>query len=274
MAYHIKKTEGNKLISFHSLCTILTFIFMLLLICPLLPGESEAKAQDNADGRKADFLFRKPRVYFNIHSGIFFPEADSDIFKMVTRELTLEKSDFITWNIGADFGCSVHKRIDLVFSLDHSKSNKTSEFREYVGEDELPITQSTTFSQYLHTAGIKFLIIPRGRQIGRFSWHPNPVIPYLSGGAGKIWYRFCQHGDFVDDDTLEIFPAFLKTSGKTYIGYLGSGVEFNIIKATYINLDFRYYLDHRDNDFKGDFVGFDPIELGGFRANAGIQWHF
>jgi len=76
----------------------------------------------------------------------------------------------------------------------------------------------------------------------------------------------------VDFSTLEIFSANLDSSGGVFTGYLGCGTEINISKSTFINLDFRYYL--ADDDLRGDFVGFDPIELGGFRLTTGIQWHF
>jgi hypothetical protein len=252
--------------------TVSAFVFMLLFLYTFLPGGNEAIAQGNPGGVKADFLFEKPTKYFGFRFGIFSPEADSDLFDMVTEELTLKKGDFRAWDFGMELGFVLHDRIDLVFNFDHASESKRSEFRDYVDGQGLPITQSTRFSHMPLTAGIKYLLVPRGRQIGQYSWHPSSIVPYVSGGGGLLWYEFKQHGDFVDSETLEIFPAYLKSSGDTFTYYLGCGTDFNIAKSTSINLDFRYYWG--DDDLDGDFVGFDPIELGGYRLTAGIQWHF
>ena len=270
MKYHSKQSENRYRTSFRKLY-ILTFIFMLLYLYSMLPGVSEANAQ-NDEEIKSDFLFQKPKKYLGFRVGIFSPEADSGIFDMITEELTLEKNDFRTWDLGVDLGFSVSKRFDLVFSLDYSTKTENSEFRDYVDEDGFSITQSTKFSQTPLTAGIKYLIIPRGREIGQYSWLPSPVVPYLSAGAGILWYEFKQHGDFVDFQDLGIFSATLKSSGGPFTCYLGAGTEINIFKATNLNLDFRYYW--ADDDMDSDFQGFDPIELGGYRITAGIQWHF
>ncbi len=272
MTHHFKKSENKGSLSFHCQCIILIFIFMLLFLCPLLPGWSKANAQDSTGETKADFLFHKPKKYLGFRIGLFSPEADSDLFDMITEELTLEKSDFQTWDLGVDLGFSVYERFDLILSFDYSEKTKNSEFRDYVDEQELPITQSTKFSQTPLTAGIKYLLIPRGRQISQYSWLPSLIVPYISGGGGILWYEFRQHGDFVDYETMEIFTATLKSSGGVLTGYLGCGTDINIFRSAYLNLDFRYFW--ADDDLDNDFVGFDPIDLDGYRLTAGIQWHF
>lgn len=274
MTYHSNKPECQNSISFNYLCTILVFIFMVLYLCLLLPGVSEVRAQENKDEMEADFLFQEPKKYLGFRIGIFSPEADSGLFDKITEELTLSKSDFRSWDFGIDFGFNVHKRIDLVFSLDFSEQTKRSEFRDWVDELDLPITQSTKFSQRPLTAGIKYLIIPRGRKIGQYAWLPSPIVPYVSGGAGILHYEFRQNGDFIrfDTDPPRIVSGSLGTSDSPFAWYLGGGTEIHIFKYTYFNLDFRYYW--ADDKLDSSFGGFDPIELGGYRLTAGIQWHF
>ena len=87
-----------------------------------------------------------------------------------------------------------------------------------------------------------------------------------------MWYRFEQKGDFVDFNTLEIFYAKLRSSGWTPTGYLGAGIDINIFKHTYLNLDLRY--SWAKPDLGRDFVGFDKLDMTGLRATAGLQWHF
>jgi hypothetical protein len=272
MTYQTKESGNKSNISFHCLGNVFAFVFILLFLYPLLPGVSEIKAQNSTGEMKADFLFQEPKKYLGFRIGTFSPEADSGVFDMITRELTLEKSDFRAWDFGIDVGFNIHKRIDLVFNLDYSKSSKNSEFRDYVDLDGLPITQKTSYSQLPLTVGIKFLLLPRGRQVGQYTWLPNRIVPFLSGGAGMLWYEFKQHGDFVDYSTLDIFPAVLESSSSVPSIYLGCGIDYNIFKSAYLTLDFKY--SWADDDLDRDFVGFDPIDLSGIRLTTGIQWRF
>ena len=232
----------------------------------------EVNAQGNKGEQKADFLFQKPKTSFGFRGGLFFPQANDGVFDMVTEELTIEKSDFRSWDLGFDFGFSLHTNLELTFSLDFSSRSKNSEFRDYVDDQGLPITQSTKYSQIPLTAGIKYLLIPRGRQIGQYSWIPSRYVTYLSAGSGFVWYEFSQSGDFVDYETLEIFSARLESSSFTLTGYLGCGAELNINRSAYLSLDYRYYL--AEDEMEDDYVGFDSSKLGGSRLTVGIRWFF
>ena len=90
--------------------------------------------------KKADFLFGKPKIFLGLHFGLFFPQADSEVFDMITSELTLEESDFDAWDLGFDVGFDLHEKLDLVFRFDYSSESAGSEFREFVDEQGLPIT--------------------------------------------------------------------------------------------------------------------------------------
>ena len=234
-------------------------------------GQQENKASENGE-RKSDFLLGKPKGFFGLHTGIFFPQADSDIFDMVTRELTLEKSDFRAWDFGLDLGFHLYEKLDLVFHYDYSKESPNSEFRDFVDEQDLPITQNTSLSQSAITAGIKYSLKPRGRRLGEYAYVPSRIVPFVEGGLGISYYTFEQKGYFVDSETLEIFYAFLKSSGRTEIGYLGGGTDIYLLKNMYLTLDLRYSL--ASAELNEDFVGFDDIDLGGFRIAAGVYWHF
>lgn len=257
-------------------------LISLLFICCLLYAGSEASAQQvlsregtalNETGRaKADFLFRKPAGFFGFRMGRFFPRLDSDLFDMVTEELTLEKSDFRSWDLGFDGGFSMNEWFDLVISFDSSTRRKASEFRYYIDEYGMPITQTTTYSQVPLTVGIRFLPMPRGRQVGNYAYLPSPFVPFLSGGGGILWYHFRQHGYFVDYSTLEIFHADLESSGSAPVIYLGGGADIRIFRSAYLTLDLRY--SWANDDLDGDFVGFEPIDLSGLRLTAGVHWHY
>jgi hypothetical protein len=237
------------------------------------PVPSQSSSQRDQDGgRDDDFLFSAPKGFIGFRLGKFFPRANSDLFDLITDELTLEKNDFRAWDIGFDGGFAFNERVDIVFTGEYMKRTKYSEFREWVDEQDLPITQETYYSQLPLTAGVKFYLIPRGRHVGRYTWLPSKAVPFIGAGAGILWYRFGQSGDFVDSQTLEIFPADLESSGWTSTAYLGGGVDLNIAKYTYLTLDLRY--SWAKPELNRDYVGFDPLDLSGIRATAGLQWHF
>ena len=234
-------------------------------------GTRSAGTEQDA-GQKPDFSFGSPRGFLGIRIGKFFPRAQSDIFDMITSQLTIDKNDFRAWDLGIDGGVNLRDRIDLVFSLDYMRRSKDSMFREFVDENDLPITQTTRYEQLPMTGGVRLLLVPRGRSVGKLAWLPSRVVPYIGGGAGIQWYRLEQEGDFVDELTFEIFRARLESSGWTPTAYAGGGVDINIVKSVFLTLDLRY--SWARPELKRDFVSFDKMDLSGLRATGGVQWHF
>ena len=237
------------------------------------PAFCQPSGQGGADGeRKEDFLFSRPKGFIGFRVGRFFPQAQGEIFDFITDELTLDRNDFRAWDLVFDGGFSLHERFDLVLGMEYMKRTKYSEFREWVDEQDLPITQKTYYSQFPMTIGAKILLIPRGHRVGNYAWLPSRVVPYVGMGAGVLHYSFGQSGDFVDASTLEIFSADLKSSGWGPTAYLGGGVDVNIARHIYLVVDIRY--SWASPELNQDFVSFDPLDLDGTRATAGLQWHF
>jgi hypothetical protein len=282
MISHTKASDNLRNISYRYLHMATPFVFLLLLLIPglFILGDAAAQqalkrpanTQDETGETKADFLFEKPGRFLGFRMGRFFPRAGSDLFDMVTRELTLEKSDLQAWDFGVEGGISLHERFDLVFGMETSKRTKNSEFRYYIDEQGMPITQTTIYSQTPLTVGIRFFLMPPGRQVGQYAWLPSRIVPYAGGGGGFLWYRFKQDGDFVDVTTLEIFSAELESTGCVPTIYLEGGAAIHLLKSTYLTLDLRY--SWANDELEGDFVGFDPIDLRGLRLTAGVHWRF
>jgi hypothetical protein len=282
MTAHIKKfhSTGNRFFGPVQKASVLVFFFLFLLL-GLVAGRVEAAesvfgapadTRDEADEAKADFLFKEPRYFLGFRVGMFYPQANSELFDMVTRELTLEKSDFRSWDLGIKGGFNLFEKVDLVFSFDYFDRSKTSEFRDFVDEQGLPITQTTGFSNSSLTAGIRYLFVPRGRSVGQYAWLPNSIVPFVEAGVGGVWYCFEQSGDFVDNTTLEIFYAHLESSGWAPTAYLGGGADIHIFKSVYVTLDIGY--SWAEDELSRSFTGFDPIDLSGLRATAGLSWHY
>ena len=76
----------------------------------------------------------------------------------------------------------------------------------------------------------------------------------------------------MDNATLEIFYAILKSSGWTEVVYLGGGADIYLKRRTYLTLDLRY--SWASDALSEDFIGFDDINLSGLRLIAGIRWCF
>jgi opacity protein-like surface antigen len=252
----------------------LLFVFLALFAAgPGVVNPAFAQPSGQVDGeRDEDFLFSEPGTFLGFRVGRFFPEADSDLFDWITSELTLDEEDFRAWTLAVDVGLPLNERIELLFSAEYSDRSVNSEFRDWVDEEGLPITQKTTITQFPLTAGVKYVFLPRGRQVGRYAWLPSRFVPYVGAGAGVLYYRFGQSGDFVDYSTLEIFSADLRSSGWSVTGYLGGGVDINLTKRTYVTADLRYSLAEADLD--DAFIGFEPLDLAGWRASVGLQWRF
>ena len=282
MILYAKKTLNIRRVIIHCCQKMTVLVFLLIFVQSGLFFRSEASAQsafeqqentisENGE-RKSDFLLGKPKGFFGLHTGIFFPQANSDVFDMIMTELTLGKSDFRSWDFGFDFGFDLHEKVDLIFHYDYAKESANSEFRDYVDEQGLPITQNTSFSQSSITAGIKYSLMPPGRRLGEYAWLPSRIVPFVEGGVGALHYSFGQKGDFVDSETLEIFRASLESSDWTEVIYLGGGTDIYLLKNIYLTLDLRYSL--ASGKLGADFSGFDDIDLDGFRVTAGIYWHF
>lgn len=282
MIFHAKKTLSIQKRIIHYSQKITALLFLLIFLQSGLFVGSEAVAEstsallENTDSataeKKVDFLLGKPKGFFGLHAGIFFPQASSDLFDMITSELTLEKSDFRAWDFGLDFGFDLHEKIDLIFHYDYSKRSENSEFRDFVDEQGLPITQNTSLFQTSITVGIKYSLIPPGRRLGEYAWLPSRIVPFVEGGVGALYYDFKQNGDFVDNATLEIFYASLNSSDWTEVGYLGGGTDIYLLRNAYLTIDLRY--SWASHELNRDFSGFDDIDLSGLRVTTGIYWHF
>ena len=255
---------------------LLLFLQSGLVIGNDATAESTSALMRNTESadteKKEDFLLGQPKEFLGLHTGMFFPQADSGVFDMITSELTLEKSDFRAWDFGADLGYNLHEKVDLVFHFDTSKSSADSEFKDFVDQQGLPITQKTSFLETSFTAGIKYSLRSPGRRLGEYAWLPTRVVPFIEAGAGFLYYHFNQKGNFVDNATSEIFYAILKSSDWTEVVYLGGGTDIYLKWRTYLTLDLRYSWASVGLD--KDFIGFDDINLSGLRVIVGIQWCF
>jgi hypothetical protein len=247
-------------------------LFLLLLaLVVLTPFAMPLWAEESQD-RPPDFRLHEPRIFVGGHMGMSFPRAGSDLFSMVTRELTLEKGDFRAFIGGFDFGVMFCSRFAGVFSFEYGRTSPDSEVRHWVDPNGDPIVQTTRFSQMPITGTLRFYPRKFGETTGSYAWVPTRILPYVGGGIGALRYSFRQSGDFVDTQTLNIFSARLQSKGFVATEHVAAGMDFSLSMLILANVEARY--SWAEADLSRDFRGFKPIDLAGLRVIGGIYFRF
>ena len=236
--------------------------FALLLVCA-----TTAAAQTSPD-----FLFGRPRGTVGVRSGWMFASASSDLFTDIQDQLTVERKDFNAPAIGIDMDFALTPRASLVAGFDFSKSSKDSEYRDFVDDQRLPITQTTSLREMNFSGSVKFALTPRGREISSRAWIPAAVTPYVGAGAGILQYEFLQFGDFINFDDFSVDPDTIRSSGWAPSAQVFGGVDVKAWRRVYISGEGRYLWSRAT--LSRSYIGFDPIDLAGFKLTAGVHYMF
>jgi len=230
-------------------------------------GLSLAGAEASQD---PDFLFGAPRFSVGGRFGWNLARTDSDLFEFFREELTVGDRDFDAPTIGFDFAFLLNQHVDAVFGAGFTRANVTSEFRRFIGTDDLPITQETRLTQSPLTGSLKYYLTPRGREVSQYAWVPHKAAPFVGGGGGFVWYKLEQTGEFVDSEDLSIFPAMLSSTGWAPTAHVFGGLDVSLNPNLVLTIEARYAW--ADSELQPDFLGFDPIDLTGLGITAGIYW--
>jgi hypothetical protein len=222
----------------------------------------------------ADFLFGSPKGMIGVRTGRVFASANSDLFTFVQRHLTVDRKDFNAPAIGFDVEVAMGPRASAVVGFDFARASKNSEYRDFVDDQRLPISQTTRLTESNLSGSLKFAVTPRGREISSRAWIPSAVTPYVGAGAGILKYEFLQFGDFIDVDSANsaIFTDTFRSSGWTPSAHVFGGVDVRVYKRLYLSGEGRYLWSSGTPD--RDFIDFDPIDLAGFKVTAGVHYMF
>ena len=221
-----------------------------------------------------DFLFSSPKGMIGVRSGWLFSSANSDLFTFVQQHLTVDRKDFNAPAIGVDVEIAMAPRLSVIGGFDYARTSKDSEYRDFVDNQRLPITQTTRLSEWNIAGSVKLAITPRGREISSRAFIPAAVTPYVGAGGGLLHYEFLQFGDFIDVDSpaMDIFPDTFRSSGWTPSAHVFGGVDVRVYKRLYLSGEGRYLWSSGTPD--SDFIDFAPIDLAGFKVTAGIHYLF
>ena len=257
-AWWRRRKESNKLMR-RKLVRLNTVLFAGLLL-PL-----GVRAQDG-------YLFRAPVVSVSLRVGASLPTASDPLHRFFMDELTLSRRDFTAVAVGGDLAVQVNPRVDLLGSISVARTDRGSEFRDWVDENDLPIQQSTRLQRTPVLLGARIFGRDRGQSAGRFAWVPNHFLPYVGGGAGVMWYELEQEGWFVDFEDLDIFSDFFHASGTTPLVSVFGGAEWWPSARFGLNIEGRF--SYARAALRGDFRDFDHIDLSGFQLMAGLSTRF
>jgi hypothetical protein len=235
----------------------------VVLALLLLPAA--AAAQDG-------FLFRAPAVSLTLRGGPVLYSTGGDVFDQLRRDLTLDRGDFRGPSLGAEFAILALPRLDIVLGVTFSQADRRSEFRDWVGDDDLPIEQVTSLRTVPVTASVRYLLVPRGRRISDMAWLPTATTPYIGAGGGMTWYRLQQDGEFVDFEDFGIFFDVLETSGSHPVVHALAGVDHWFATRFGVNAEVRYTHGRARPD--QSFRFFDRLDLSGVQATLGfsVRW--
>lgn len=221
---------------------------------------------------QAGYRFTPPNGTLSFRIGAGAPSAQDELFDFFTEELTLDRGDFLTAAVAADFAVRIMPQLDFVIGVAHDGSSTRSEFREWVDQDDQPIEQTTEFTRTPLTVSAKYYVLPPGRSLATHAWVPATFTPYLTVGGGYMFYSLKQKGDFVDFETLDVFTRRFDSRGGGPIVHAGAGGEWWFTPHLGLSLDGRYAWGSAS--LERDFEDFDRIDMRGFQITTGVALRF
>ena len=235
-----------------------------------MTGYERLAAQSGGSG----FLFGSPRATLTLKGGLSLPRAaggngQQSLWDLTREELTVETADLRGASIIGELAVRASERLDVTLAVGYSASETRSEFRDWVGTDDLPIEQTTRFTTTPVTVGVKAYLFERGRSVSSLAWIPRTWNPYVGVAGGLVRYSFRQHGEFVDYETYDIFgDDFYSADRAPTVHFLG-GMEMSVNRHVLLVGEARY--GFASAPLEEDFVGFPDLDLAGFQVTAGIS---
>ena len=228
------------------------------------------RAQSSGDG----FMFHAPDGRLTLRAGYDHANAHSDIFDQSVDLLTLKRGDFSGFTMGAEAGVSIGSRFDVSADIAFSHKSKGSEYRNLIDNNNQPIEQNTSFDRIPLSVNARFYLVEPGRSIGKLAWIPSKVVPWVGGGAGYMYYRFHQTGDFVDYQNNNVFNTNpndpYNASDWTGMYQAMGGADISLSPHVALRLDSRYVWAKAA--LPSAFRNFNKIDLSGVQGTLGLTY--
>lgn len=217
----------------------------------------------------SDFMLGRPKAFVAFDAGFLFANASSDLYDFVTDQLTVEKTSFNTPTIGGRLGWSISPRLEASVMFERAQSTTASEYRDFVDNNLLPITQTTKRQESHVGATLRWSLLPSGRRVSRFAWIPRRFTPFVGVGAGAVKYSFQQYGSFVDFQTSRVFDDTFRSEGWAPSVHALAGADLRLYRKLYVTGEARY--TRSSGTLSEDFIGFEPLALAGLKVGGSLK---
>jgi hypothetical protein len=225
----------------------------------------------------------------------FVPRLTGDFWDNEFLNMSLKKTNFQDTSFGLFYEAFLTREFSLVLGVEAYSKNKGGYYLDWVGVDQgsqgsfaFPAnefqgdfnpTHSISYSVTPVQVSIKFA--PLGRR--------GPVIPYIGGGGNIVFWTLRMFGDLIDFNdeyvyedaygevaVYPIYPVDAREGtglGKISFGWQAfGGVMIPIANRLTVDIGAQY-MSAKGNLTEG-FVGFQPLDLGGFHVSLGINYWF
>jgi hypothetical protein len=247
----------------------LSRLVVALILLSASPAGASGPDDSQGPSLKPDFLFGRPRGWIAVRASWLMPRAGGDLFTFVRDQLTLDKRDFQTPAVIGELGIAVTPRLTASAGVEFSRNTVGSEYRRFIDNQGLPITQTTALSQANISGSVRLALVDPGRRISQLAFIPRTITPYVGAGGGAAWYDLKQSGDFVDFATFRVFVDVFSYQAWTPSAHVFGGAELRLWRGLFLDTEGRYVW--AKGPLGSDFIGFDGIDLNGFRVSTGIR---
>jgi hypothetical protein len=183
-----------------------------------------------------------------------------------TDALVFNISDFRSGHAFGEFNLSFGPHVEVGVGVGTYGRHVPTIYSDVIDTGtNLDISQELSMRATPITALVRFL--PFGTA--------STVQPYVGVGVAAVPFRYAESGDFVDSDTLSIFPARYLVNGTTAGTVVVGGVRFPINGDIYaLSVEGRYL--RAVGDTGGNANGFvaDKIDLSGGMFDVGFIVRF
>lgn len=229
---------------------------------------------------------------FSFRLGYFWPQANSELWKIEFANMTFEKHDFEAVTFGMSYEYFMTREFSLVFSWDYYGKSEWGIYRNWVGYDIDNFTYAFPYPEYrgdfdlghhfrtwISPLQVSVKLAPFGRRAG--------IIPYIGGGVSFYLWSVALDGDLVDFtdqyvytdpdfgdvDVYGVFPTDAHEDTNFTVGFHAfAGISFPIARRTAIEAEFRY--SYGKGGLHEAFKDFNDFDLGGYQVSVGISYWF
>ena len=203
--------------------------------------------------------------------GYFWPSAESDLWTENFDLLTSKKEDFNGLQGGMEFTWFASRNFALGVSFDYYKRTVTSNYIDYVDNFGNELYQDITLEVVPITATAKFMPLGNGAP-GYRGGRGSPFVPWVGAGAGVYAFRYEEFGEFIDFGDMSIIEGSFLTEDAAFGVHVAGGVIIPIGFDWDVFGEFRYAW--AEGDLSEDFLGFEPLDLGGMSVTFGFSYRF